>query len=357
MTDRAIQTQRPTIQVRGRENERVTALLLSMRMTETEGGMSSLELRLTDVASERDGRADYAFDDEQILALGTALTVSCGEEDAPQEIFKGAITALELSVDEENPPELVVYAEDALQKARFARRTKVWDDASIADVVNEVAQAASLTPQVRGLDSRLGTLVQLDETDLAFLRRLLSEHGGDLQVVGDELQVSTRDGVQRGSVRLERGNELVDLRVVADLAEQVTQVTVTGWDATQGARVTGRSSASVGGPGSGRQGPAELEQSFGRRIEHLGQLCAVENDGEARALAEAAFAHRSRRFVRAWGTAVGNPALRVGTHVTLAGVPGRWQNTYYVVRAEHSYDQMVGYRTGFEAECAFLGNA
>ncbi len=78
-------------------------------------------------------------------------------------------------------------------------------------------------------------------------------------------------------------------------------------------------------------------------------------DAEAQALAHTVFDRRARRFVVVEGTAQGNPAIRVGTHVTLQGLGPRFSNTYYVVRATHRFDSSNGYQTHFEAECAFLG--
>jgi phage protein D len=352
----SIVTLRPTVRVDGREHEKITELLLSMRLTEAEAGMSGLELRLLDVASDPSGGAEDAFDDEEIVALGSAIAVYTGEEDAPQEIFQGKVTAIEYTRDEHNPPEVTLHAEDALQKARLVRRTRLHEDASIAGVAREVAQAAGLTPQVTGLSDTLGTLAQIDESDLAFLRRLLSRHGADMQVVQQELQVAPRTDVQRGALTLEHGADLLEVRVAADLADQANEVTVTGWDAAQGARVTGRSDGSGLGPGRGRTGASILEDKLVRRSEHLGQLAAVATDAEATAVANAAFARRARRFVQVSGKARGNPALRVGTHVTLAGLPNRWNNTYYVVRAEHRFDRVNGYQTLFEAESAYLGD-
>lgn len=347
---------RPTVRVGGREHEKITALLLAMRMVEAESGMSGLELRLLDIASDPEGHADDAFDDEQIVGLGSEIGVYTGEEDSPQEIFQGKVTAIEYVRDAENPPEIVLHAEDALQKARFARRTRLFDDASIADVATRIAQDAGLTPQITGLSDNLGTLAQIDETDLAFLRRLLALHGADMQVVGRELQVAARADVQRGALTLEHGDNLVDVRIVADLADQVSEVTVTGWDAAQGSRVRGQSDGSGLGPGSGRTAASILAPKFSSRYEHLGQVAAVSTDDEAQAVANAAYARRARRFVRVDGKAVGNPSLRVGTHVTLAGLPDRWNNTYYVVRAEHRFDLLAGYHTLFEAESAYLGD-
>jgi phage protein D len=176
-----------------------------------------------------------------------------------------------------------------------------------------------------------------------------------MQVVGGEMHVSARREVRRGTVDLELHSELRRARVVADLAHQVTAVTVSGWDFKQGSRI---SSTSTGGsllPGDGRPGAALLRDAFGPRSEHVGDP-ALATQAEADALAAAIFDRRARPFVCVEGTADGTPALRVGTHVKLSGLGGRFDNSYYVVRVCHRFDLTDGYRTEFEAECAFLGS-
>jgi phage protein D len=165
--------------------------------------------------------------------------------------------------------------------------------------------------------------------------------------------VARRRDVQRGTLELELASQLRRAHILADLSHQVTEVTVTGWDPARGERVSSTSTGADLGPGSGRAG-AELLRDIASRAEHIGQV-AVASDREAQALADASFDRRARRFVSVEALAEGNPALRVGTHVTLRGLGGRFDNTYYVVRASHKYDQTRGYETEFEAECAYLG--
>ena len=74
-----------------------------------------------------------------------------------------------------------------------------------------------------------------------------------------------------------------------------------------------------------------------------------------RSLVAAAYARRARRFVTLEATCEGNPALRVGTHVTIEGVGPRFANTYYVTSTCHRFDRAVGYQTDFTAECGYFG--
>ena len=352
----AVYSARPTVRVAGREDSRLTELVLALEMCESEGGLSSLELRLSNVASLPDAGAELAFEDESIVRLGSPLAIYGGDEKAPQEIFSGLVTGLEAEFPEKAPPELVLLAEDGLQQARRSRRTAVHRDLSLAALARQTASALGLTPKITGFADSLGTWVQLNESDLSFLRRLLLRHDGDVQVVGNELHVAPRSDVRRGEVELALHSQLREVRIVADLAHQVTKATVTGWDAAQGRRVRAESRGSRPGPGAGRRGDQILKDTLGEREEHVGEL-AVATQEEAQALADAAFDRRLRRFVRVEGTAEGNPALRVGTWVKLQGISRRFDNTCYVTSTCHRWDVTGGYATDFEAECAWLGEA
>jgi phage protein D len=350
----ALYTARPTIRINGTEQERVTGLLLGMDMTEAEDGLSTLELRLDNVTSDGAGVSSFAFEDEASFKLGDTINVYCGEESAPTEIFRGVISALEADFSEESAPRLVALAEDTLQKARIKRRTRTYEDQTIADIARTIAGDLGLTPQITGFTDPIGTQVQLNESDLAFLRRLLARYDGDVQVVGSELHVSPRRDVQRGTVELGLNSQLRRVTVLADLAHQVNEVTVTGWDAASGQRINSRSTGFQQGTGSGRHGTDLLSSALGRRTHQIAHL-AVTNDGEGRALANAAFDERQRRFVTACGTAEGNPAIRAGTHLRLTGLGPRFSNTYYVTRCCHRFDTERGYETDFTAESAYLG--
>jgi phage protein D len=198
--------------------------------------------------------------------------------------------------------------------------------------------------------------VQLNESDLAFLRRMLDANDGDLQVVGDELHIAARTASARGLVELTFGSQLRTARAIADLAHQATAVTVTGWNPDSGASFRSTKSGDNLGPGTGRTGASILRNSLGARSEHLAHF-TPKAQNEADILAMAAFDNRARSFVRVECTAEGNPQVRVGAQVSLRNLSRRFDNTYTVVRTTHRFDTVRGYETDFVARCAYLGEA
>ncbi len=351
-----IYSARPVIEAARRRPEILQRLLLAMEMREDEGGLASLELRFLNVATHERGGVDFAFEhsDTDLLALGTAIRVLAGDAGDPAEIFAGSISAVEFVFEEEGQPELCIHAEDALMGQRMRRFTRPHAAGPLRDILEDLALEAGLTPTIRGLTDRVDSQIQLNETNLAFMRRLLADRDADMQVVGEELHIARRGEVRRGSLTLAMGSQLTSVRICADLADQVTSVTHAGFDVSQGLPLSAESASVDRGPGSGRTGDEFLREAFGARAEHLGDR-PVHDQAEADALVAAAHARRARRFVTLEGTCVGNPALRVGTHVTIEGVGPRFGNTYYVTGACHRFDRSAGYQTDFTAECGYFG--
>ena len=346
----------PTVKVDNQSNDAVNAQLTGMELRESEGGLTSLELRFGNFGTFDGGRAGLIFEDDRVLKLGAEIELFAGDQSSPTSIFKGKVSAIEGWFPPDATPELCVLAEDGLQAARLKRRTKVHEDVTLADLVSAVAGTCSLTPQTDGLDANVGTQVQLNESDLAFLRRVLARYGADFQVVGTEIHAAPIAQIQRNQIEISIAEKLRHARVTADLAHQVTKVDYSGWDFQQGQVASASRSDNPPGPGSGRAGSTIVRDAFGERAEQVANL-VVRNNTEAQAVVDAEWEQRSRRFVTMRGTTEGNPQLRVGSHLKINGVGGRFSNTYYVVAATHRFDQERGYETDFTAECSYLGQA
>jgi len=348
-------TARPTVRIAGQELPLLAMNITGLRMHETTGGLSSLELTLMDILSHPDGHVTYGATRDSPIRLGAEIKIYMGEVSGPREIFDGHITALEAEVGPGSAPLFTVLAEDKLFKARKTRRRRIFETSSPADLVRAIASDHGLTPELRdGLDQPVGTWVQMNESDLAFLRRVLARVDADLQVVSGKLQAGPAARDPRASVTLHLGESLVRARLTADLADQATAVSVGGADPATGERVSATAAHWEKGPGTGRQGPDLLRESFGDRPDHHGQQDAL-TQAEADKLANALAGQRARRFVRVDASAQGDPTIRVGTHVAINGVNPFFVNTYVVTDATHRFDLRNGYQTDFLAQCAYLG--
>jgi uncharacterized protein len=347
----------PIIEVDGQTNDMVQNLFVEMDMTETDEGMSSLELNFTNTATVEGRGNDLAFEysDNSLLSLGKSIKVSAGDRSNPEEIFRGTITALEIQMGNASDPRLMVLAEDSLQKARMSRYTRLHDAGTLSDIVRSVASGLGMQTDITGMDQDVGKQLQFNESDLAFLRRILVRYDCDLQIVGNTLKASPRSGIHTNQITLELGSQLLNIRVMADLSNQVSKITFAGWDVSSGREINVESNTSADlGPGRGKSGPEYLNDTLGDRSEHVSHA-GTKDENEAQSLVNAQFSMCVRKFVCAEGLTEGNPGIRVGTHLTLTGLGPRFENTYYVTKVRHHYDVTNGYRTMFNAECAFLG--
>lgn len=352
ISSQAIYSARPTIEIDGQPLERVALGLGALTVTESVDGLAALELRLSNWVSTPQGDAEFAFDAGSALALGSAVRVLAGVAGEQEVIFAGRVSCLEAGAGERLPPLLVVRAEDRLMAARLARRSHVYTDLSLGDLAQQIGQNLGLTVEARELPNVNATFAQFNESDLAFLRRVLARYDCSLRIVGESLRVASR--VDRGEmIELALYSQLRQVHIVADLAHQATRVTVSGWDAMQGAAFNEEATGTQLGAGQGRSGAELLQQHFGERSEHLAAF-ACRDANEARALAQAAFDQRARRFLTIRGTVEGNNRLRAGSLVTLSGLGARFDNSYEVAEVKHRFDLAEGYQTEFIAHGAYL---
>lgn len=356
LADPFLYTASPTVEVGGMSYPLIARNLERMRVIEALGGLSSLELVLTDSVTREDGTMGHAAGAGSPLELGAGIRVFAGAAEVRAfEIFDGQITAVECELRADGAPTFTVLAEDRLFAARRKRRTRLFDDSPLSDVLDAIASDYGLTAETRdGVDTIARDWMQLDETDLAFLRRILFLCDCDVQIVGDKLQVGRVGKDRRSLVALEAGSTLKQVRITADIAEQVSEIRLASFDPGAGEPADATVPASGFGPGTGKTGADLLAEKFSAVTMHCGRSGPL-NDGEADKLAQYEADRRARAFVTARGTAKGNGELRVGSWIELSGVNAQFANQYSVVRAVHRFDRTKGYETDFEAQSAYLG--
>jgi phage protein D len=347
---------RPSIKIDGTAQASLGGvLLLSLFVEETTLGLYRCEAHFSNWGT-KDDHADFLLFDRQTVDFGKELAVEFGPEGSSAQVFKGRVTGLEAQFPSQRPPELTVLAEDRFQDLRMERRTRSFENMSDSDVFKRIASQHGLTPQVDVDGPTHRVLTQVNQSDLAFLRERAAAIDAEVWVDDRTLHAQARSRRSATTIELTYGRNLFEFSVLADLAHQRTTVKVSGWDVGGKEAIdeeAGESVVSAELDGK-RSGSSVLGQSLAERNERVAASVPL-SQTEARALAEARYRERARRFVRGRGLGEGTPAIRVGTTLDLKGLGDLFEGKYYVTLARHTFDLTQGYRTSFEAERPGIG--
>jgi phage protein D len=362
MTEELYYTSSPVFEVDGQVYGELARDILRLDVEETTDGLKTLGARLVAIGpSGRSGGEEEAllYLDGRILDFGKNLSVSIGPLDNQRIIFDGYISALEVSFEEGEEPEVVVYAEDKLMDFRMTPRMRTYENLSDADMAAAIASEHGLRPEVAADGPEYDLVQQMNMSDLAFLRERARLIQAEVWLDEETLYFKTRDRRQGTQISLVRGNDIITVQACADLAHQRTRVHVSGYDAQDRAVIDESAGedaiqAEVSG---GRTGPSILQAAFGERVSHRVREVSL-NSSEAADWARAEMLRRARGFVTVSGVTSGTPDLVVGSQLGLSymGAPFNG-NGYYVTRVRHTYDLGQGHRTHFEAQRATVGSS
>lgn len=349
----AIASARPAFSVRGEDQPKLDAGLLRLACGETESGLAHCEAEFGNWG-ERDGRTGFLWFDRATLEFGRDFVVKIGSST----VFDGRIMALEARFPPQAPPTIVVRAEDRLQDLRMTRRTRVFERLSDADIASQVANDHGLTPQVDLAGSAQDVTVQMNQSDLAFLRGRALAADGEVWLEGRTLHVSKRASRVDSQLELVHGARLRSFSVCADLAHQRTAVRCTGWDVAgkQAIAAEATASAVASEASGGTSGPDVLQQALGARKDTFAHAVPFD-DGAARGWAEAHLRATARRFLRGRGVADADARIRAGRKLKLEGLGALFSGVYGVVEACHRFDLAQGLWTEFVVERPWIGNA
>ena len=345
----------PQIILGGQPHVELTNDALTLVVQEHAEGLYHCEITFNNFGASGSG-TDYLYFGRDILDYGKDIAVRLGWDENAPPVFEGRITALEASYASGQPPTLTVLAEDRLQDLRMTRRTRSFEDVSDADVIEQIARDHSLTPEIDLDGPTHRSLAQVNQSDLAFIRERARGVGGELWVVGSTLYAKDRADRGDESIELSLGGALHTFVVRADLAHQCTELSVSGWDvsAKDAIQETAAESAISSELDGGESGGAVLESAFGARKAQVVHTVPLTTD-EARAVAEARYRERARRFITGVGMADGDERIRVGRVVALEGLGDLFDGKYTVVQVRHTYHRARGFQTEFHVERPGLG--
>lgn len=347
-----LRSARPVFRIDGQDQEALGSGLLEMVVEDDADGLCRGRITFGNWGPVNN-TTSFLYFDRSLLEFGKDFEITFDGT----ALLNGRIMGLTGEFPEGEPPRLTVLVDDRLQDLRMTRRTRSWESSSDADVLRAIAQDHGLTPQIDLNGPTHAALAQVNQSDLAYARERVRAAGGELWVEGTTLFAKARPARQQSpNPQLAHGRNLRSLVVTADLAQQRTTVTASGWDVSAKDAVTYDADDAVLGAevGNGDSGPSVLRSALGERKETLVHAGARDT-AAAEAVANAHMRGLARRFVVGHGVAEGDPALRVGRAVEITGVGPLFEGAYVLAQTRHTFTAEEGYRTEFTVERAFLG--
>jgi len=321
--------------------------------------------------------ATFKYSDTTLFDVGSRIHIEMGYADRLLPMMTGIITRLSPKFPESGPPTITVCGQDNLvllknRKAakgepKYYTKKKDWEIAQI------IAKRNNLDFEPPKEDDREAPqhdmVVQRNQDDATFLMERAKRIDYDCYIVvgtKDEKDKGTlfflkptdgRAGAkarpgqssQRLTYQFTWGENLMSFTPELTTADQVSRVTVKGWDAKTKSAITGSATkADLEGPdkNKGTSGPEVVETKIGKKEEILVDW-PVQSKAEAKALAVSLLRERAYRFLQATGQAIGLPDMRPGDNVVIDGIGKRFSGQYYLTRVEHSIGNN-GYLTSFE---------
>jgi phage protein D len=341
---------KPSVSLENQVDPGLTDGLLNLLVEETTAGLFRCEATFGNWGSVNSGTG-YIYFDRRILDFGKILTINSGDGETQAQIFKGYITGIEAHYPKTRPPEIVILAEDRFQDLRMTRRSRSFENISDRDVIQQVASEHGLRSEIDVDGPAYDLLVQVNQSDLAFLRERAVSIDAEIWIEGDTIHAQARSRRNAGRVTLTYGQGLIEFSVLADLAKQRTSLIVSGWDveSKEGIEHEALESAIRGELNTYQSGSSLLQNAFGQRKERLVHL-VPHTLQEARFLSESHYRMMARRFLTGFGVAEGDGNIKVGASIELNGLGELFDGEYYICEARHTFDQQNGYRTHFGVE-------
>jgi hypothetical protein len=178
--------------------------------------------------------------------IGDEVKLSVGDE----EVFTGFITALEPSMSVGSGAFATLRAMDPLYKLTRGRKTKQYDEMTDSDAAKQVLGDAGLSASADSTSPTHEYILQRNESDMAFLKRLAARNNFMLRMVDGKASFIkaqySGNGTEFEFNASDSGDQapLVSVNMAYTSTDQVQKVTVRGWDYNKKEEIVGTSTAS-----------------------------------------------------------------------------------------------------------------
>ncbi len=290
------------------------------------------------------------------LEIGKKVTISAASvsSDTPEPLITGEVTSIEAEYDTMGT-RAVVRGYDKSHRLAAGRKTATFQNTKYSDIAQQIAGDAGLQADVDTSEGTYEHVFQVNQSDLDFLYGLAREIGFDCRVDDETLlfkkPVESSGAPGEGDlsssdpVQLVWGANLLEFRARMSAVAQVAKVEVRGWDPAAKEAVLGTANATATNAELTTSAAALAEKVGGRTLVVVNH--GVETQQAADQLARARAEQIGSAGFEATAVAVGSPALKAGTPVSVSGIDPALAGKWVISGSRHEFGAGA-YRTSLE---------
>ncbi len=181
-----------------------------------------------------------------------------------QELFRGDVTALEYHYLEESQREVYLRAYDRLHRLRKRQSVRTFENVDLVSLARGLCKDLGLADLNLPRSNLYWPLfVQHNQNDLELLVEMAALEGMYLTVRGQELYLTTLEGLPGDTIRLNLEENLYEAHLEVNVDQACEKVVAWGWNPSQVELASGEAT----NPRSGRQVRARVSVAAGRTPE------------------------------------------------------------------------------------------
>lgn len=277
--------------------------------------------------------------DNNLFEPGKEVTVKMGYVDKLSTMIVGEIISLKPSFPTDGNPQLEISGFDLSHQFTRVRRQRSFRDKKDSEVVQTIASEAKhkLSTVIETTDTVHPHITQNRKTDLEFIEELAQRNFFEFMVKEKTLYFQSPRRDRSAIFSLEYGSSLLSFDPEINTANQVSEVTVRGWDPSAKEEIVGTAThGSEEARQSGRQSGGDVVEDIYGTVEERIMDRPVLNQQEADDLARDMLNRASEGFITGSANCIGIPEIRAGENIELKGVGKKFSKKYYIERTTHT---------------------
>ncbi len=270
-------------------------------------------------------------------AAGLSLRVTM--QGHPGYLFIGEVTAVEYSYGPSHENLVRIRGYDLLHRLRKRQQVRAHIHVTLVDLIRDFVGDYGIPVEAMERGPVWMRLIQQDQSDLDFLREVAERCGLYFILRDGVLHIVSLEGTGE-EIQLVLGESLFEARIEVNGDPACRFVSTTGWDPWRIEQHQGDTETARVGRNILAQVPPDRFSVTGKRM-----LVdeAVQDDSQARAVAQAELDFNVGREVILWGVAEADPRLQPGTPVRIQGVAPYLAGRYILTAVNHCIDSQKGF--------------